>query len=108
MNLIDIKKQFDHRHDFDDSDFIILKKRHSSVNILNIPTAWIIPIDDLLCRFKNDQVIKEVRQEFGQLIVIFKDRLQDQTQLLNYKKIVEQFNCVIKNIDKDLEYGLES
>lgn len=101
MRLIDIKKHFDKRHDFDDSDLFLLKEKHKSVNIVNIPTAWIIPIDKLLCRFASNQVIKEVSQQFGQLIVVFKNIPQDQFN--SYKKIIAEFEYIICNIDKDLK-----
>lgn len=98
MNLFEFKQEFDNRHDFMDHDLFLLQERHRSVIVHdNIPSAWIVVIDELLSRFGRNQIIKEVGQEFGQLILIFN---QETTDYQN--KIIQEYEKKIKEIDLDL------
>lgn len=107
INLNTFKKEFDHRHDFAGSDVELLGGRHPDVNIFNIPVAWVFPVDEMLCRFRYNRAIKEVRQEFGQLIVTFKNRPADQGRYSKYKSIVDECERKIKSIDIDLHASME-
>ena len=98
MNLFEFKQEFDNRHDFMDNDLFILKERHHPIVIHdNIPSAWIVIIDELLSRFRCKQIIKEVGQEFGQLILIFKQKPTDY-----HNKIIKEYEERIREIDLDL------
>jgi hypothetical protein len=63
--LEEFKKIFDSRHDFNDPDLVILKERHPSVNFISVPAAWIIAIDEMLCRMRYNNPVIEIKQEFG-------------------------------------------
>lgn len=109
-SLLKYAEEFWNRHDFSYEELKTLSERHPSVKVsLNIPVAWIIPIDELLCRFRYNQVIDEIGQEFGQLIVRFKNRPEDQEKLSKYKDVVEEYEKRIREIDRDIakEHGLE-
>lgn len=106
MNLFEFKQEFDHRHDFMDHDLFLLRERHRSVIIHDtVPSAWIVVIDELLFRFRCNQIIREVGQEFGQLILIFK-----QTPTNYHNNIIQEYEKRIQEIDLDLvkKYELEN
>jgi hypothetical protein len=119
--ILKYAKEFWDRHDISYEELKTLSDRHPSVKInFNIPVAWIVLVDELLCRFRYNQVIEEIGQEFGQLIVVLKkdalllkdrdrNRPEDQGQLIKYKEVVEQYDRRIREIDIDLakKYGLE-
>lgn len=62
-----IGREFNHRHDFNDSDLDVLKQKFPSVSFRNIPQAWIIVIDDLLQTIWPN--VKVISQEFGELCI---------------------------------------
>lgn len=94
--LTNIKIEFDGRHDFEDDDLNILFERWPNIKFENIPVSWIVPVDEMLCHMRLNNPVKEVRQHFGQLIVIT-DVLTDKQ-----KKIVKATENKIYSIDKDL------
>jgi hypothetical protein len=102
MNLNNFKINFDNRHNFNDSDLNILKERFPKIKLKNIPTAWIIPIDEFLSKFRYNQLITEINQFFGFPIISFNKKLNVKEQ-----KIVDKFQETIKNIDKDIRNELE-
>lgn len=89
MDLINYKKEFDSRHDWDDGELNILQSKWPQIKFKNIPQAWIIPIENFLLKSNLDN-IKEIRQEYGQLIVS------------NDKMIENRLDSIIKKIDMDL------
>lgn len=99
------KKLFDMRHEFNDEDIDLLKERHPGVEILNIPVAWVVPIDQMLCDFRHSQAISKVEQQFGELCVVFKNRQQDQGRKEKYKNTVAKYEKIIKKIDADLYFN---
>lgn len=102
MNLNQRKKEFDHRHDFDDEDLKILQERHPGVEIKNIPTAWIVIVDELLCAFRYNNAITSVEQHFGHLCVSLKNRPEDQGRFKTYRKTIAHYEEKIRAIDLDL------
>jgi hypothetical protein len=105
--LAEFKKAFNYRHDFEDSDMQILHERHPSVRFSNIPVAWLVPIDEMLCRFKYNQAVQSVCQEYGQLIVVFKNRPKDRERFTEYQSIVDECGGKLKLIDIDLHVRME-
>lgn len=100
--LYKLKKDFDERHDFCDDDIEVLKGRWPEVSFHNIPAAWIIPIDQMLCRMRYHNQIKEIRQDFGQFIVIH-NKLRP-----NHEKILKRAEQEIYEIDVDLQKQLQN
>ena len=100
MSLLALKKEFDKRHEFDTEDVKYLYKRYPKIKFSNIPLAWVINIDDLLCDLPHS-IISEIRQDFGQPIFIFKDDLS------KYKSKIDECERRLLSIDKDLHklYG---
>lgn len=96
MSLKSFKKEFDYRHDFEDSDLDILKERWPDVEFSNIPASWIIPVDEMMASFRYSNPIKKVWQSHGQLIVEA-DILTD----IEMKKI-EACEKKLKKVDIDL------
>ena len=96
------KKAFDARHDFEDEDITLLKERHPSVEIINVPTAWVLPIDYMLCDFRHSDAIRRVEQCFGQLCITFKNRQDDQGRFEKYKVVISKYEEMIREIDADL------
>lgn len=108
MSKLDtFKKEFDYRHDFEDSDMQLLCERHSDIQFSNIPAAWILPVDEMLCKFKYNEVAKAVRQEYGQLVVVLKSRPADQGRYSKYRSIVDECEQKLKSIDMDLHICME-
>lgn len=97
MLLEEVKKEFSIRHDFEDDDLDILKERWSNIIFKNIPAAWIIIIDEMLCLLRYNNPIKEIHQEFGQFITLFSRELNPKQQ-----QIIKRAEISIYNIDKDL------
>jgi len=96
-SLKHVKKEFNHRHNFEDEDIEILKERWVNVEFESIPVAWIILIDEMLTYLRYNNPISKIKQDFGQLII--------QTN----KKPTEKQSAVIKlteekirSIDEDL------
>lgn len=96
MSLLETKNEFDHRHEFGDDDLDILSDRWPNVKFINIPSAWIWVIDEMLCTLRYDNPIKEIRQEFGQLIIM------TGKTTLNQAKIIRGTEIKILAIDADL------
>ncbi len=99
MELERFKRVFDSRHDFNDSDLCVLRNKFPRVKIKNIPTAWILLIDDMLQKCNKD--ISGVDQYFGQLVISF-NVTADQDSIQSTKKIVDKTEEKIREIDKDL------
>ena len=54
MNHIEFVNTFNYRHDFGDPEVsYVLEYNHSNIKFINIPVAWIWPIDDMLWSIKN-------------------------------------------------------
>ena len=102
MLLNDVKPTFDYRHDFEGEDIQTIKERWPNVTFHNIPLAWIIPIDEMLCRLRYDNPIYEVRQEFGHLVVLSVPLNSNQ------KRIIQQAEDEIYLIDVDLHMFLDN
>lgn len=98
--LWDIQKEFNKRHNFNDEDIGLLKERWSEITFHNIPLAWVFPLDEMLCKLRYNNPIYEIRQEFGQLII-----LSHQLKYKNHKVIIKKTEQAIYNIDKDLLKG---
>jgi hypothetical protein len=96
-----IKKSFDARHDFDDEDMELLRERHSAVEFYDIPTAWIVPIDEMLCLMRLRNPVEAVRQVEGELVVVFKLGTPKE-RLDKYQRIVQAAENKIYDIDRDL------
>lgn len=90
-SLIQYKKEFDSRHDWDIEEENILKNNWPSIKFENIPQAWIIPIDKALLSLSDIESIKEIKQYYGQIIVSPHDK--------KFEKIVER---LVKVTDIDL------
>ena len=97
--LLSIKKEFDYRHDFKDEDIDYLLGRFPDISFHRIPLAWVAIIDDMLSNMEESYV-KEVRQEFGQLIVLFNKQSKEEYAI--NKAIVDEYDDQIKMIDQDL------
>jgi hypothetical protein len=93
--------EFKERHDFDSEDLSLLFERHPAVKFHDIPEAWIIPIDEMLCSVRYDNPFSEVRQVDGLLVVSIKDGIE-RTELAKYKEIISAADYKIYNIDRDL------
>ena len=99
MNLEIFKREFDYRHDWDIEEENVLKTNWPNIKFHNVPLAWIIPIDDLLQ--KVNKPIKEIRQEYGQLIILH-DLFNSQQQ----QQYINDTEEIIQAIDLDLFMGL--
>lgn len=99
--LLSIEKEFNHRHDFVDEDIIFLKNKFKNIEFLKIPVAWVSLIDQMLSETNNDS-IKEIRQDFGQFVILFKRECNKEL-----KKKISIYDKKIKNIDKDLYLMME-
>jgi hypothetical protein len=53
MYFEQIIEEFNERHDFEDEDLKVLQQRHPNIQFNNIPTAWIINIDEMLSRIDD-------------------------------------------------------
>lgn len=96
--LLAYKEEFDDRHAEDDQeDLATLQERWPSVKFHNIPVAWIVILDTMLCRMRYSNPVREVRQEFGQLIVIHGPLRASQ------EKIIREAEQEIYAIDADLK-----
>jgi len=93
--------EFEERHDFNSEDLGLLFERHPSVKFFDIPEAWIIPIDEMLCLVRYANPFNEVRQVDGLLVVSIKNGIKE-IDLAKYKKIVSAADYKIYNIDSDL------
>jgi hypothetical protein len=98
LNLFQYKKEFDMRHEFDESEMDVLRERFPWITISNIPISWIIAIDIMLCRFRYSSLIKGVDQQYGQLILSF---LKDPEQ--QHLDVIAKVEAKLKAIDVDLE-----
>jgi hypothetical protein len=96
---MNIRKEFEARHDFEDGDLQILKNKYPNTNLKQIPIAWIIEIDSLLAKVysENPNAISTVKQECGLLCVSFRNN-----QGKKYAKLVEKTLKRLQNLDKDL------
>lgn len=86
MNLIEFKKIFDGRHEFENEDINVFLDRWSGVKCSNIPAAWILPLDQMLSQFRCCNPIVEIRQEFGQLVLINKEVTDKQQKMIDRAK----------------------
>lgn len=98
FNWSSLKLQFDERHDFESEDFSNLKKRFPHCKFTNVPEAWIIIIDEMLCSMREPGTIREIRQEYGQLIIEFRDGFN----LPDNRKHIEEAESKIYRLDKDI------
>lgn len=99
--LLEFKSTFDYRHEFEDDDLEVLKERWPNVGFHNIPTSWIIAIDEMFCKLRYHNPIHEIRQEFGQLVIIH-DELK-----FGQAGIIQEAENKIKAIDIDIHKELE-
>ena len=90
MNLLKYKKEFDSRHDWDSEEETQLKTNWPNICFENIPQAWIIPIDKILSKNNHDSV-KEIKQYYGQVIVLPRNDILE-----------KKLDNILKNIDIDL------
>lgn len=100
MSILEIfTREFNKRHDFEDSDIDLLKERHPNIKFHAIPVAWVIVIDQVLSRLRyKKEKIRSVSQEYGQLIFQFDlDTFTPKTA-----EIIRHMHDQIKQIDKDL------
>lgn len=103
FNWTSLKLEFDDRHDFESEDFANLKKRFPHAKFTGIPEAWIIIIDEMLCAMREPGTVQEVRQEYGQLIVKFREGFDFPE---NHKHI-EDAEAKIYKLDKDINNDRE-
>jgi hypothetical protein len=98
--LIEFFDEFKTRHDFDLDELNILRERHDFLSCTdNIPVAWIVPIDEMCCQFKYENVSNiKIDQIFGNIVIQFKPEEYKE----KYNPIIELLNKKISNIDKDL------
>jgi hypothetical protein len=108
-NLEEFKKIFDSRHDFNDSDLEILFERYPTVEFKNIPTAWIISVDEFLCKTKYHNPIISISQEFGQIIIQYNKNPEHQEFIDKYQAYAVVLERKIYEADKDLyqQYGIK-
>jgi hypothetical protein len=102
MDICGIGVEFLSRHEFDDDELCVLQNNWPKINFLKIPISWIYLIDTMLLDMGNDSSIIEIRQEFGQFIVlhgILSDR---------QSKILHRTEKLIYNLDIDLNSLLSS
>ncbi len=95
-SLLAIKKAFDERHDYSSEDLSVLQERWPEVKFVNIPDAWILILDTMLCRLRYDNPVREIRQEYGQLVVLHKPLRKRQ------KEVIQQAERQIYAVDADL------
>ena len=103
--LEDYHKRFLERHDFNDNDLEVLRTKYSDIKIYSsVPTAWILIIDSFL--EKTAHLIKEVRQEYGQFVVIPKQNINSKDFIL-YREQLKKADKLILEMDKDLAEELK-
>ena len=98
MYLERYSKVFNMRHeeDFDNDDIEILKERWPNIYFHDIPASWIVPIDEMLGRLRYSNLVQEIRQDYGQLVIIHTATRE------NHLKIIGLAEKLIKEIDGDL------
>lgn len=90
------------RHIFDDSDIKVLKDKYPDVKFLNIPKAWILPLDQMLEDIYSVQphLKLSVKQLFGFLIV---DCIpHDPKFSYTFEFILKQAEKLVYQLDLDL------
>lgn len=98
---------FLNKHTFNSGDLELLYERFSYVEFENIPEDWVVPIDEMLCKFRYTQhtqyknIVKKVSQDFGQLIVWFHSFVKPET-LPKRLEVVNATREKIYKIDKDV------
>ena len=100
MSLLEkFSAEFVKRHDFEDPDLdIFLNRWKNKAKFHNIPVAWILPLDTMMFELnKLDIIVRDVRQEFGQLCVGIHTG-----DYIKSMDILKKAKSQIKNIDKDL------
>jgi len=90
MNLISYKETFDFRHDFDSEDLDTLRERWPSITFHNIPDAWILLIDEMLCAMRYSLRIAEIRQKLSN----------------SHQQLLAAFEAAIYKIDADISREL--
>ena len=93
--LPSLKKIFDDRHDFDPEEQKQLQKNWPKIKFVNIPTTWIVPIDDLLVLI-NSAKVNEIRQDYGHLTIISKGLSAAELATIH------QIEQMIYRLDEDL------
>lgn len=104
FNWSTMKLQFDHRHDFESEESSKLKKIFKHTNFVNIPEAWVIVIDGMLRAMRDPGSVKEVKQEYGQLIVEFREGFD----FSDNKKFIQEAESKIYNLDEDINHEREA
>lgn len=104
FNWTTMKLQFDDRHDFESDDFKKLKGNFPHTKFNKIPEAWIVVIDEMLCSMREPGSVEEIGQEYGQLIVKFREGFE----LPDNKKYIEEAESKIYNLDEDINHERES
>ena len=94
--LLTFKKEFDLRHEFQSEDLTTLKERWPNVKFVNIPEAWILILDTMLCKLRYHNPVRVIRQDYGQLVVLH-DPLRQRQQ-----KIISDAEEAIYAIDEDI------
>jgi len=107
--LREFKRIFDARHDFNDSDLEILQDRYPAVEFIDIPAAWIIAIDEMLCGMRYHNPVVTVRQAFGQLVVEFSRSPEMQEFIDRYQPYVAVAERKVYEADRDLyeQFGID-
>lgn len=112
MSLLEqFKEEFIKRHDFYSDELnVLFSKWQGKTTFRDIPEAWIIPIDTMLCELNEQNFFPiEVEQIFGQLYVNFGSKAEGFTddQEVVYKLIINKTVKQIKLIDEDLYLYLD-
>jgi len=104
MSLQEFHKEFKDRHDFEDDDLELLQDRHPKTQITNIPIAWIIIIDELLCRDRKVNKIKAIDQSYGFIVINYRG---DSSVSERLGWAVEDAERKVRELDIDLyeKYG---
>ena len=114
MNLLEeFNKEFIKRHDFYSEDLDLLASKYNKTKLINIPEAWILPIDEMLLGLSNINIFPiYVEQKFGMLFVKYNEIKENSLEYqynpndIPYDKLYLKFqdtaNIKIKFIDEDL------
>lgn len=96
---VNLKQEFDSRHDFDDDDLETLSNKYPNTTFKQIPSAWILEIDKLLRKVysENPTAISSIKQECGSLNISFRKNMGRK-----YSGLVEKTLSRLQSLDKDL------
>lgn len=100
MSWDSLKYQFNNRHDFESEQLAVLKKKFPKIKFSGIPDAWIVIVDQMLRNMRELGTVKEIRQEYGQLVVEFLKGYE----IPDNKACIQEAESKIYNLDKDLNH----